>query len=103
MKESAIEKYLNDIVKIRGGFTRKVVYQGRKGSPDRWCFFNNRLLIIELKRPGEKPEPLQDVELRRLREAGMAVCWADCKDRVAKAVLDFERLTPERFNDEWPL
>ena len=76
IKESAIEKYLVAQAKARGAFVRKVTYQGRKGAPDRWLFYpHGFLLIVELKRPGEKPEPLQLVEMQKLRDLGIAILW----------------------------
>ena len=83
MKESLIEKHLIATVKARGGFTRKVVYQGRKGAPDRWCFFpNGKLVIIELKKLGEKPRIDQEVEIEKLREMGQRVFVVDCKEQI---------------------
>lgn len=103
MKESEIEKALNDAVKARGGFTRKVVYQGRKGAPDRWCFLFGNLLIVELKRPGEEPTKQQLNELVRLRNAGMCVCWISTLDEVARLIEDFEICHSLSFNRKWPL
>jgi hypothetical protein len=83
MKESLIEKHTIKRVKELGGFTRKVVYQGRKGSPDRWCFFPGGLLVIvELKATGESPDSQQAQEIADLREMGMNVHWTDSKQGV---------------------
>lgn len=83
MKESLIENYLIAQVKARGGFTRKVTYQGRTGAPDRWCFFpDGKLLITELKRPGETPRPDQVVEIEKLRSMGQKVYVIDSKEGV---------------------
>jgi len=90
MKESAIESHLIKRVKQLGGFTRKVVYQGRKGSPDRWNFFDNALLIIiELKKPGEKPEPQQVEEIAALSAKGFNVRWTDSKEGVDAIFKEF--------------
>lgn len=83
MKESAIETHTIKRVKQLGGFTRKVVYQGRKASPDRWCFFPGGLLvIIELKATGKSPDPQQEDEINTLRATGMNVHWTDSKQGV---------------------
>lgn len=87
MRESVIEKYLVEQVKKRGGFTRKVNYQARKGAPDQWCFFpGGRLLMIECKAPGRKPEPLQIYEMEKLRGMGFLPEWVDSKEGVDDAL-----------------
>ena len=104
MKESVIEKYLAALAKARGAFVRKVTYQGRKGAPDRWLFYpHGFLLIVELKRPGEKPEPLQLDEMRKLRNAGFYVAWADSKERVDDILDHAEMYALHLFNERHPL
>ena len=106
-QESRIERYLDERVKEHGGFTRKVVYQGRSGSPDRWCFFpNGRLLIVELKRPREKPEEHQLIEMQALRNRGQFVAWTNTKDGVDRVIVAFLNQTVfniGNFNEEFPL
>lgn len=83
MLESAIEKHLRKRVAELGGFHRKVVYQGRDGSPDDWCFFPSGLLIIvECKAPGGKPRPIQEYEISLLRSYGFTVHVVDSKEDV---------------------
>lgn len=83
MRESTIEAHLRKRVKELGGFHRKVVYQGRRGSPDDWCFFPDDLLVIvECKAPGEKPRPDQQYEIDLLRTYGFNVFVADTKEEV---------------------
>lgn len=97
VKESSVESYLRDRVKELGGEHRKVVYQGRKGSLDDWCFFpGGRLLIIECKRPSKKKlDPLQEVELTWLQGMGFRASWVNTKeqvDAVLKAFFDAAHL-----------
>lgn len=81
--ERTIEKHLRDQVKARGGMHRKVVYQGRKGSPDDWCFFpSGRLLIFECKATGEKPSPQQVAEMAKLKALGQKVFLVDSKSLI---------------------
>ena len=104
MKESMIERSLIESMRARGGFTRKVVYQGRKGSPDRWCFFpEGGLLILELKRPGEKPDPQQRSELKKLRAAGQYVAWISSCEEVEEVLQDFQLRSFVSFSDRWVL
>lgn len=89
-KEAIVEDYLRKRVKELGGFSRKVVYQGRKGAPDDWNFFpNGKLLIVECKAKGEVPEPLQEVELAALRKFGFWATWTDSREGVDRILEEF--------------
>lgn len=95
-KESSVEDYLIAQVKAHGGDTRKVTYQGRKGAPDRWCFFpGNRLLIVECKRPKKnKLDPLQEVEVEWLQGMGFNAGWLNTKEQVDTVIREFLRANP---------
>lgn len=85
--EANIENYLRTQVKNAGGMHRKVVYQGRGGSPDDWCFFPGaRLLIVECKAPGEKLQPHQAKEVKELRRMGFNVWVVDSYAEVDEAI-----------------
>ena len=72
--ESYIEKQVVKAAEAAGFIQRKVTYQHRAGAPDRWFFGDGgRLIIIEFKKPGEKPEPHQEREIKRLRDRGFDV------------------------------
>ena len=72
--ESYIEKQVVKAAKDAGFIQRKVVYQNRAGSPDRWFFGpGGRLILIEFKQEGKKPEPHQEREIARLRNLGFEV------------------------------
>lgn len=104
-KESIVENYLCTNVGIKGGITRKVVYQGRKGSPDRWCLFpDGRLLMVETKAAGEEPEALQIHEMETLRKLGFYVAWADTQVGIARILAAFHSgMEVAMFNAEFPL
>lgn len=103
-KEAAIEGYLCTQVGLQGGITRKVVYQGRKGSPDRWCIFpGGQILMVETKRPGETPEPLQIHEMEILRKLGCFVAWTDTTAGVDAILADFNACGVATFNERHPL
>lgn len=72
--ESYIERKVVAAAEAAGFMQRKVVYMNRAGSPDRWFFGPGaRLIIIEFKKEGEKPEPHQEREIARLRNLGFEV------------------------------
>ena len=81
--ESRLERHLDYLVKTHGGFTRKKVYQGRTGAPDRQVFMpNGAIYFVEMKAPGEKPRPNQVAELTLLDSMGFSVWVIDSMDGV---------------------
>ena len=82
-KENKVEAYLQSEVKRLGGFTRKVVYQGRAGSPDQWAFFpGGRLLIVECKAEDGVVSPIQQAEINTLRISGFVAEIAYTKNDI---------------------
>jgi len=72
--EKDVERHLRERVKQLGGIYRKVVYQGRKGSPDDWCFFpGGQLVIVECKGPNGRVDRQQAVEHEELGAKGFKV------------------------------
>ena len=103
-KESPVEASIIDGVRERKGYTRKVVYQGRTGSPDRWCFFpNGRLLMLEAKAPGKPLAEDQRVELKLMRSLGFWVAKVDTKEQVELALTMALTSTQRGFNEAFPL
>ena len=91
MRESDIENYLVERVQALGGMVRKVVWQGRRGAPDRLVvlplkkeglFYSDPSIWIELKAPGKTPEPHQEREHARMRKYGLRVEVVDSIERV---------------------
>lgn len=83
MSEKNIESYLVRRVKGLGGTAYKFVSPGHAGVPDRLvCLPGGRVWFVELKAPGKKPRPLQNVEIGRLRSLGFRVAVADSRDAV---------------------
>lgn len=70
---------------------RKVLRMIKKEFPELWCYkasdkwisglpdvmgcFLGSFFAIELKRPGEKPRPLQDYVMNSIKKAGGQVTW----------------------------
>jgi hypothetical protein len=82
--EATVEDYLRGRVKALGGEVRKVLYQGRRGALDAWCFLpGGRLIIVECKRPSRnKLDPLQEDELAWLLRMGFKATWVNSKEQV---------------------
>lgn len=63
----------------------KFISPGIAGVPDRIVLYSGRVCFVELKRPGEKPRPLQVKIHNKIRWFGIPVYVLDSK----KAVDDF--------------
>ena len=83
MRESAVEHHFRKRVKERGGHPRKFVSPGHRGVTDQIAIMPAGITIwVELKRPGEEPEPHQVREHQRLRDLDHIVLVLDTKERV---------------------
>jgi hypothetical protein len=83
MFEKDIEKYLRESIKQAGGECLKWVSPGTAGVPDRIVICpDGRIAFVELKRPFEKPRPVQRVVLRRLYHLGCRVVVMDNRKSV---------------------
>lgn len=98
MDEDYVELNVVDIAERHGRFVRKVNWQGRKNAPDRVFAHKtyDRDIWIEFKTPGERPRKGQEIEHRKMREAGMAVYVCDRIDDACRVLgLPIPRMTPE--------
>ena len=82
MRESFIESFLANRVKALGGLCLKQEWINTRGAPDRLVVLPGKLLMIELKAPGVKPEPHQLRMHERLRALGVKVEVIDSVERV---------------------
>jgi len=89
MRERDIERHLVERVKALGGEVRKVVWQGRRGAPDRLVMLpwvegdlTPPVIWVELKASGVKPEAYQLREHERMRKMGQRVVVIDSIEGV---------------------
>lgn len=74
MQERDVESYLNKRVKEANGMPMKFVSPGLRGVPDRIVLFpGGRIVFIELKAPGEKPNKQQAYRIKQLQDRGAIV------------------------------
>lgn len=73
--EKDIEKAGGDFAFRRGWFTLKLTSPSRRGWPDRFYARRGRIVLVEWKRPGEEPDPLQAKMHKDLRAHGVEVHW----------------------------
>lgn len=83
MREKAVEEYLRKRVRAAGGLAYKFTSPGNAGVPDRIVMLPGGMVVfIELKAPGKKPSPLQEVQHMRIVNTGCRVYVADSKEAV---------------------
>ena len=82
--DGQVERYLYSKVTSNYGLCLKFVSPGNAGVPDRIIIHRHRVLFVELKRPGEKPRPLQQGVARGMRKAGANVYCISTVDQVDK-------------------
>lgn len=93
MIESQVERYLHSKVTANYGMCLKFVSPGTVGVPDRIVIHRGRIMFVELKRPGEKPRPLQQVRARQMRAAGARVYCISTTDQVDRFVNELNKIT----------
>lgn len=85
--EKAIEKYLAEQVKVRGGICLKFASATEAGYPDRLiCLPGGITVWAELKSKGKKPTRLQQLRHARLRKLGYRVYVIDSKDGARELI-----------------
>lgn len=83
MRESKIEAYFCTAIEARGGVCWKWTSPGMRGVPDRIAVLpGNRIFFVELKAPGEVPEPHQARVHKVLRKLGAVVYDVDSVEAV---------------------
>ena len=83
MLEKTIEQKLVAAVRAAGGFCPKLTCPGTSGMPDRLILMpGGRLAFAELKAPGKKPRPLQQVMHLRLMALGFRVYVIDAPAQI---------------------
>lgn len=88
--ESTVEDYFLKKSKENGVLCVKFVSPGNAGVPDRLLLrFPGIAGFAEIKRPGEKPRPLQMYWLKVLRKLGFPAYVVDSDEAANKALSDF--------------
>lgn len=82
MREQHIEAVLKARIEALGGLCWKLVCPGTTGVPDRICMVGGRVVFVEVKAPGEKPRPIQNLRIQQLRNLGFHVTVLDSLDGI---------------------
>lgn len=92
MLESEIEKKFRDEIKKLGGKAYKFVSPGNAGVPDRLVILpGNKIGFAELKRPGEKPRPLQKAQIRKIQSLGVFVMVVDSEEKIKEFIKELNK------------
>lgn len=83
-REQGIQKAIQDYLRDEGAFVFKVITANRNGIPDVIACYQGRFLAIEVKQPGKKLHPLQEMQLNRIQAAGGVAIMATSVDDVKK-------------------
>lgn len=75
--ESVIQARIIKRMEARGYYVIKLLLTNKNGIPDLLCLKDGKASFIEVKRPGEKPRPLQEYRHNELRELGFDVMILD--------------------------
>ena len=93
MREKEIEIHLVKRVKELGGRAYKFVSPGVSGVPDRLvCLPGGRVIFAELKAPGQKLRPLQELRRTELEGLGNIVVVLDSEEKVDQFITGCRRL-----------
>lgn len=71
--ESDIQARIIKRLEAQGFYIIKLVLTNKSGIPDLLCLKNGKAFFCEVKRPGEKPRPLQEFRINELRDNGFEV------------------------------
>lgn len=82
-----IEQPLFRFARSRGWLCEKVISLSRKGWPDRFFARNGRIVLCELKAPGEEPTEQQYKRHRELKAKGVEVVWFNNLDAAKEFFL----------------
>lgn len=92
MRESAVENKLRDAAKKRGGIALKFTSPGLSGVPDRLIILpDGKYAFVEVKRPGGKTRPIQEIRHRQLRNLGCKVYVLDHPNQIQELINEIQQ------------
>ncbi len=71
--ESEIQAGIIKRLEKQGYYVVKLMLTNKSGIPDLLCLKDGKSLFVEVKRPSEKPRPLQEYRIKELRALGFEV------------------------------
>ena len=87
MREKQTEQKLVQEARKNGGICPMLTSPGFAGMPDRLLLLpHGRMAFVEVKAPGEKPQPLQIARHGMLRRLGFKVYVLDGEEQIQKII-----------------
>ena len=91
MREKEIERKLVQAVRGAGGLAVKFVSPGLSGVPDRLLLFTGgKAAFCEVKAPGQKPRPLPEHRIARLRGLGFRAYVVDSEEKIGEMISEIQ-------------
>ena len=91
VRERDIERKLKKRVEGMGGICFKFI-SSISGVPDRLVLMaGGRIVFVELKRPEEKPRPLQQRQIEKIRKLGFRVEVIDSEEGIEELIQSLEK------------
>ena len=75
-------------MEAQGYYVVKLILTNKPGIPDLLCLKNGKAFFVEVKRPGEKPRPLQYHRINELKEMGFRCEVCDNSNIEEKMIAD---------------
>lgn len=95
--ESRIETQFVDYCGQLGIKCPKLKLASESSWPDRTLLYRGQVMFLELKKPGEKPTPLQQYTLDNLTADGFYARWSSDLEQMKRIVLDWRRHVDENI------
>jgi hypothetical protein len=87
--ERSIEQYFKTLCERAGALTYKFTSPSNRSVPDRIVIFQGQVAFVELKRPGQRPTPLQSHTHQKMRAQGARVIVIDSREYAERWVRGF--------------
>ena len=92
MLERDVEKALVREVRKHGGIAPKFTSPGTAGMPDRIIILpKGKVCFVELKRPGQKPRPIQTRQMDRLTQLGCMARTIDHPNQIPRLIEEIQQ------------
>lgn len=75
-------------MEAQGYYVVKLILTNKPGIPDLLCLKSGKAFFVEVKRPGEKPRPLQYHRINELKEMGFRCEVWDNSNIEGKMIAD---------------
>lgn len=97
--ESKIEKKVVEWCRKNGVLNYKFASPSNRGVPDRVLMFKGKVMFLELKRAGNEPTALQNMNLEKIRAAGVWATWADTYETATTLITAFFQIEKTKKQD----